>query len=53
MLADEKTEGIFIATFDLDELRNYRNREMMGNTFRKVNAYKDLVGNHVQAPFIR
>ncbi|TNJ62106.1 carbon-nitrogen hydrolase family protein [Paenibacillus hemerocallicola] len=53
MLADEKTEGLFIAEFDLDELRNYRSREMMGNTFRKVNAYKDLLSDHVEAPFKR
>ncbi|MCC2684245.1 MAG: putative amidohydrolase [Paenibacillaceae bacterium] len=53
LLADEKTEGILSAKFDLDELRNYRNNEMMGNTFRKVNAYKDLLSGQVEAPFIR
>ncbi|RKN84071.1 carbon-nitrogen hydrolase family protein [Paenibacillus ginsengarvi] len=53
ILADEKTEGIFIATFDIDELRHYREREMMGNTFRKVNAYELLTSKRVEAPFIR
>ena len=43
MLADHMSEGIFIAEFDLDEIRKYRNTEMMGNTFRKVKAYKDLL----------
>lgn len=53
MLADEMAEGVFIAKFDLDELRNYRSREMMGNTFRKVKAYKQILNDHVEAPFIR
>ncbi|NIK75684.1 putative amidohydrolase [Paenibacillus castaneae] len=53
MLADEMTEGVFIAEFDLDELRNYRSKDMMGNTFRKVNAYKQFLSDKVEAPFIR
>lgn len=53
MMADEKSEGIFIAKFDLDELREYRSCEMMGNTFRKVNAYQDLLRDRVEAPFVR
>lgn len=53
MLADEMTEGIFFAHFNLDQLRRYRSNEMMGNTFRKVNAYKDLLSDKVESPFIR
>ena len=53
MIADEMTEGIFLATFDLDELRSYRSKEMMGNTFRKVHAYKELLSDKVEEPFIR
>ncbi|MBP1995478.1 putative amidohydrolase [Paenibacillus eucommiae] len=53
LVADEMTEGIFIAKFDLDELRSYRGNEMMGNTFRKVHAYKDLLSDKVEEPFIR
>jgi predicted amidohydrolase len=53
MLADNETEGIFLARFDLNELRNYRNKDMMGNTFRKVNAYQGLLSEIVEAPFIR
>jgi len=53
LIADEMTEGVFIAKFDLEELRNYRSHEMMGNTFRKVNAYKELQDEKVKAPFIR
>lgn len=53
MIADEMTEGIFLATFDLDKLRSYRSKEMMGNTFRKVHAYKELLSDKVEEPFIR
>ncbi|XID94899.1 carbon-nitrogen hydrolase family protein [Paenibacillaceae bacterium WGS1546] len=53
MLADNLSEGIFIAKFDLDEIRHYRKREMMGNTFRKVKAYRELLNEKVEDPFIR
>lgn len=52
-LADEKTDGIFIAEFDLDEIRRYRSSEMMGNTFRKVNAYSELMNKQINEPFRR
>lgn len=52
-IADEKTEGLYYADFDLDALRNYRKREMMGNTFRKVEAYSDLLSSEINEPFIR
>ncbi|MBB6732348.1 carbon-nitrogen hydrolase family protein [Cohnella zeiphila] len=51
--ADRMTEGVFLAKFDLDELRDYRSHEMMGNTFRKVNAYEDLLVDKVSEPFRR
>lgn len=53
MVADELTEGIFLAQFDLDELRSYRSHEMMGNTFRKVLTYKELLNDRIVEPFIR
>ena len=53
LLADAETEGLFFAEFDLDAIRRYREREMMGNTFRKVNAYSDLIKEDIQYPFIR
>ena len=40
LLADDKTEGILYAEFDMEAIREYRNREMLGNTFRSV--YKEL-----------
>lgn len=53
LLADAETEGLFYADFDMDEMRAYREREMMGNTFRKVAAYSKLLDNKIAYPFIR
>lgn len=52
-LADDKTEGLFFADFDLERLRSYREEEMMGNTFRKVKAYTELLNSERKPPFIR
>ena len=51
--ADEMSEDLYYADFDMDSIRDYRSREMMGNTFRKVIAYKDLLDESISDPFIR
>ena len=53
LLADDKTAGLFYADFDMEKIRNYREHEMMENTFRKVKAYSELLNNTVEYPFIR
>lgn len=53
LLADEMSEGLFYAEFDMDKLRTYREHEMMGNTFRKVGAYQELLNKEISYPFIR
>ena len=53
LLADAETEGLFYADFDMDAIRAYREREMMGNTFRKVKAYAQLLNDGIQYPFVR
>lgn len=53
LLADDLTEGIFYADFDMDAIREYRGMEMMGNTFRKVEAYGVLLDQTIQDPFLR
>ena len=53
LLADAETAGIFYADFDMDSIRTYREREMMGNTFRKVKAYAELLNEEIKYPFIR
>ena len=52
-LADAETEGLFFAEFDMDAVRAYREQEMMGNTFRKVSAYAELMCTEIQYPFVR
>lgn len=52
-MADDETEDIFIAEYDLQKLRNYRSHEIMGNTFRKVKAYSELLTSDIKEPFIR
>lgn len=53
VLAEDTKEGIFIAEFNIDNLRDYRSNEMMGNTFRKIKAYSELLNDEVKDPFIR
>lgn len=53
LLADANTEGIFYAEFDMEAIREYRSREMLGNTFRKVDAYSQLLSKEIKKPFIR
>ncbi|MGN1190927.1 MAG: hypothetical protein ACI4SL_11100 [Candidatus Ornithospirochaeta sp.] len=37
----------------MDRIRKYRETEMMGNTYRKVSAYKPLLEKSIEYPFIR
>lgn len=52
-LADESYHGLLFADFNMDQVRQYRSSEMMGNTFRKVKAYARLLDAAVSEPFIR
>lgn len=49
---DEK-EDIKIVQFNMSEIREYRNRETLGDAYRKPYAYKQLIENNVKEPFIR
>jgi predicted amidohydrolase len=46
-------EGVFIAEFDMDRLREYRRRETWGNAFRRPRLYGALVAQEVSEPFLR
>jgi hypothetical protein len=50
--ADDK-EGIYLASFDLDRIRDYRTRETWGNAFRKPHRYALLTSLEVREPFVR
>ncbi|MCB2299325.1 carbon-nitrogen hydrolase family protein [Clostridium tagluense] len=52
-MADDETEDIFMAEYDIEKLRDYRSHEMMGNTFRKVKAYSELLNDEIKEPFKR
>lgn len=50
--ADEK-EGVYIAELDLDQLRNYREKEVHGNAYRHPKKYVLLTDTKINRPFIR
>lgn len=52
-MADDVTEQIFVAEFDMEKIRAYRREETWGNAYRKPKTYGDLLSEEVREPFIR
>ncbi len=48
-----EAEGVYLAPFDLDTLRDYRQREAWGDAFRRPGCYAALTALDVQPPFVR
>ncbi|MBS1252539.1 MAG: hypothetical protein MAG451_01579 [Anaerolineales bacterium] len=48
-----ETEGVFLAAFDLERLRDYRRRETWGNAFRRPHRYGLVTSLDVAPPFVR
>ena len=46
-------EGIYMAAFDMDAIREYRARETWGNAYRKPSTYGALVSPEIEPPFVR
>lgn len=46
-------EGIYIANFPIEEIKEYRSREVHGNAFRHPHKYKLLIDERIDEPFIR
>ena len=46
-------EGVYMASFPLDDIRAYRSREVHGNAYRRPKKYQLLVSEEKEAPFIR
>ena len=46
-------EDVYIAAFDLDGIRVYRERETWGNAYRRPRLYKALTSEEVEPPFVR
>ena len=53
ILQADGSEGIFTARLDLGMLREYREREVHGNCYRRPEKYSLLVDKKVNEPFIR
>ncbi|HEV8190800.1 MAG TPA: carbon-nitrogen hydrolase family protein [Ktedonobacterales bacterium] len=53
IVAAGEQEGIYLAPFDLETLRDYRSREGWGNAYRKPHRYGALTAPEVAPPFIR
>jgi predicted amidohydrolase len=45
LVAADESEGVFLATFDLDALRNYRKHQTWADAYRKPHTYKALVAD--------
>lgn len=52
LMADENV-GVHVAEIDLGYLRNFREKTIYGNAFRRPHKYKSLISNEVAPPFIR
>jgi predicted amidohydrolase len=48
-----EAEGLFLASFDLEVMRAYRERESWGNAFRRPQRYGLLTSPAVEPPFVR
>ena len=48
-----EAEGVYLARFDLDEIREWRRREAWGNAFRRPHRYAALASSVVEPPFVR
>lgn len=46
-------EGIYLAEFAMDDIRDYRSREVHGNAYRHPEKYQLLVSENIDEPFIR
>ena len=49
----DEREGIVLADFPIDEIREYRSREVHGNAYRHPGKYGLLISEDVKEPFIR
>lgn len=53
ILEADGAEGIYIAEFDMDMLREYRRNEVHGNAYRRPEKYSLLTDERIDEPFIR
>ena len=53
LLETPEEDGIYLAEFDLDAMRDYRSREVHGNAYRRPSKYRLLSEEKVAPPFLR
>ena len=53
ILEADESEGIWIADFDMDMLREYRRKEVHGNAYRHPRKYEILCSEEIKEPFVR
>ena len=53
ILEADGSEGIFLAEFDMDMIRDYRRNEVHGNAYRRPRKYGMLIREEREEPFIR
>lgn len=53
ILEASEDEGIYLAEFNLDMMREYRSREVHGNAYRRPKLYGMLVEEKIEEPFVR
>jgi predicted amidohydrolase len=46
-------EDVYLAAFDMDNIRAYRKRETWGNAYRRPRLYGQLSAQEVEHPFVR
>lgn len=53
MIEAGQREGIYMADFPMDDIREYRSREVHGNAYRHPRKYGLLVSDEINEPFVR
>lgn len=53
ILVMNEKENIQIVKFNINEIRNYRKRETLGDAYRKPSLYNYINEEHIKEPFIR
>ncbi len=53
VLEADESEGIFIADFDMKKIRDYRQKEVHGNAYRRPWKYSLIIAEEKNEPFLR
>jgi N-carbamoylputrescine amidase len=48
-----ENEDVYLAAFDIDSIRAYRERETWGNAYRRPRLYGRLTDEEIEPPFVR